>query len=90
MSFRQSPAAPIPLTVMTESNGHQPEKIDVLIDQVGRLTEVVTIGFNEIKTGMADLKATTERQAQVAEQQAETVRQLVGIVETLIHNQQNG
>jgi methyl-accepting chemotaxis protein len=82
---------------MTESNSHQSEKIDILIDQVGRLTEVVTIGFSEIKAGMADLKATTERQAQVAEQQAETVSRLVDIVnrqtatvDALIHNQQNG
>ncbi|KAM3094277.1 hypothetical protein ACKFKF_27805 [Phormidesmis sp. 146-12] len=34
---------------MTTENGLPESKIDILIDQVGRLTEVVTYGFVEIK-----------------------------------------
>jgi methyl-accepting chemotaxis protein len=69
---------------MTQSNGNQPDRLDILIDQVGRLTEVVTTGFADLKEGMADLKAITEQQAQVAKEQAENVSRLIGIVEGLL------
>lgn len=72
---------------MTQSNGNQPDKIDILIDQVGRLTEVVTIGFQEsretIQAGFAELRTISERQEQ-------NISRLVGIVETLIRDRQNG
>jgi hypothetical protein len=72
-------------TLMTESNGNG--KIDILIDQVGRLTE-----------GLADLRGIVERVAQsterqernidrltiVSEQQSETTQRLVKIVEGLL------
>ena len=45
-------------------------KIDLLIEQVGRLTEVLT-------TGLGDIKALVERQAQTAEAQAESITALV-------------
>jgi hypothetical protein len=63
----------------------QPDRIEILTEQIGRLTEAVTIGFQDCRTdaediktvltdGFADLKATIERQATVAERQAETAR----------------
>jgi hypothetical protein len=60
---------------MTQGNGHtpQPNRMNILIDQVDRLTEVVTTGF-------ADLKATTERQSQVAERQEQNISRLVDVV----------
>jgi hypothetical protein len=75
---------------MTQTNGHQPEKIDILIDQVGRLTESIH-----------ELKALAGQQLQVAEQQNENIKQLahqhdqtvsrlVGIVESLLPQQKNG
>jgi hypothetical protein len=64
---------------MTESNGHQPEKIDILIDQVGRLTE-----------GLQELKLIVERQAQTTDRQEQNISRLVGIVEALINDRQNG
>ncbi len=42
------------------------EKLEILIDQVGRLTE-----------GLVDIKLTVERQMAVAERQAETVDRLL-------------
>lgn len=61
------------------------EKLEILIDQVGRLT-----------AGLVDIKLTVERQAVVAERQAETVdRQaetvdrLVKIVDTLLQQRTN-
>jgi hypothetical protein len=75
---------------MTESNGHQPEKIDLLIDQVGRLTENV----NELRLGISELKDIAEAQSksikQLAQQQDQTVSRLVGIVESLINDRQTG
>jgi hypothetical protein len=82
---------------MTESNGHQPEKIDILVDQVGRLTESVY----ELRLGISELKDIARQQTesikQMAQQQNETVSRLVEIVnrqtetvDALIRNQQNG
>jgi hypothetical protein len=60
---------------------HSPTPMDVLIEQIGRLTEVVTVGFQDsqtetrdIKEGLTELKAMIERQSVVAERQAETAR----------------
>lgn len=64
---------------MTQTNGHQPEKIDILIDQVGRLTE----GIHEMRAGINDLKEVSQRQEQ-------NISRLVGIVEALINDRQNG
>lgn len=52
---------------MTESNGNG--KMDVLIDQVGRLTE-----------GLTDMRSIADKQLTVAQTQAESVRQLVETV----------
>jgi hypothetical protein len=64
---------------MTSSNGansDRSESLNVLTEQIGRLTEVVTVGFQ-------DLKAITERQAQTAERQEQNITRLVGIVEMM-------
>lgn len=60
------------------SNGN--DKLDILIDQVGRLTE----GLTEIKGLVERVAATTERQATVAEQQSASVDRLTQIVEVLV------
>lgn len=72
------------------SNGHE-GKLDILIDQVGRLTE----GLTEIKTLIAEQNEISKRQAetaaqqaQAAAQQAQTVDRLVGIVGRLIEERQ--
>jgi hypothetical protein len=82
---------------MTQTNGHQPEKIDILIDQVGRLTESVHELKDVVTTGFADLKEITERQAQTAERQEQNISRLVEIVnrqtelvDTLIRDRQRG
>jgi methyl-accepting chemotaxis protein len=73
---------------MTQDNGHQPDKLDILIDQVGRLTEVVTIGFQEIKAISQQQSTSIQQQAtsinQLADsvqRQEQTISRLVGIVE---------
>jgi len=115
------------MTHYPSTSGPQ-DRIDLLIDQVGRLTEVVTIGFQDMRTefnamrqdmrtefnamrqdmrdefkamredmrtefremrvDLAEIKQITERQAQVAEQQAQSVARLAAIVETLIQRNQ--
>jgi hypothetical protein len=49
---------------MTESNGNG--KLDVLVDQVGRLTE-----------GLTEMRAISRENLAVAQSQAESVKQLV-------------
>jgi hypothetical protein len=72
-------------TLMTESNGNG--KIDILIDQVGRLTE----GLTDLRGIVERVAQSTERQERnidrltiVSEQQSETTQRLVKIVEGLL------
>ncbi len=58
------------------------DKIDILIDQVGRLTEVVMMGFQDMRaefrdmrTELAEIKEITRQQAETAKQQAEVAKQ---------------
>lgn len=41
---------------MTSGAQPQQDKIDILNDQIGRLTEVVTYGFVELKEGFSELR----------------------------------
>jgi hypothetical protein len=89
---------------MTDTNGHQPEKIDILIDQVGHLTESVhglregihelREGIHDLKevvtTGFADLKVISERQEQNISRLVEVVNRQTELVDTLIRNRQSG
>jgi hypothetical protein len=59
----------------------QPDRLDILIDQVGRLTEVVTVGFG-------DLKELVREQAETSKRQEQNITRLVGIVENLIQRDQ--
>ncbi|NEQ96184.1 MAG: hypothetical protein F6K30_05600 [Cyanothece sp. SIO2G6] len=68
------------------------EKLEILTDQVGRLTE----GLMEIKLLIRDQTHALERQVLVAEQQGETIKQqseavirLTQLVETLVQRQMN-
>lgn len=58
-------------------------KLDLLTDQVGRLTE----GLTEIKGLVERVAETTERQAAVAERQAASIDRFSANVETLIRRQ---
>ncbi|MCL6433322.1 MAG: hypothetical protein K6T90_03755 [Leptolyngbyaceae cyanobacterium HOT.MB2.61] len=79
---------------MTRSRqSDSPDRIDILIDQVGYLTEVITVGFQDFRAELAELKEITRQQAETARQQAETAKQqaesvarLIGIMETLLQN----
>jgi len=55
----------------------QNQKIDLLTDQIGHLTEVVTTGF-------AELKALAQQQSETAKRQEQNITRLVGIVEALV------
>jgi hypothetical protein len=56
---------------MTEGSGNG--KLDVLIDQVGRLTE----GLTDIKESLRQLATTSERQAETADRLTRIVENLV-------------
>ncbi len=71
------------------------EKLETLIDQVGRLTEgLVDLRLTVerqadtvdrlLSEGLADIKATIERQMIVAERQAETVDRQAATVDRLV------
>ncbi len=71
------------------------EKLEILIEQVGHLTEgLVDLKLTAerqaetvdrlLSEGLTDIKVTIERQVVVAEQQAETVDLLVKIVDNLL------
>ena len=77
------------------------DKIDILIDQVGRLTEVVMMGFQDMRAEFRDMRTelaeikeitrqqaeTAKQQAEVAKQQAEGIAKLAGIVESLLQRE---
>jgi methyl-accepting chemotaxis protein len=73
---------------MTTSFNSSDDRLDIMIDQIRRLTEVVTIGFQEMHEGFRDIKVdlsevrkTVAEQAEVAKQQALTVDRLVRVAE---------
>lgn len=66
---------------MTPSNGSGDRDIDILIDQVGRLTEAVTVGF-------AELRAISERQERNISRLVDTVARQAELVEALIKERQ--
>ncbi|MGB8701001.1 MAG: hypothetical protein WCD18_16435 [Thermosynechococcaceae cyanobacterium] len=91
---------------MTHSNGVNgtfAENLNVLTEQIGRLTEVVTVGFAEMKDGMTDLKdgmselkAIVREQAETSKRQEHHISRLVDtvarqaeIVDALIRDRQN-
>jgi hypothetical protein len=74
---------------MTSSN--KPDKLDILIDQVGRLTESITElgifvreGFEESNQRMTRLEEISQRQADAIDRQEQNINRLVGVVEKLI------
>ncbi len=57
------------------------EKIEILIDQVGRMTESITELRLGMESGFQELKTVTERQER-------NIDRLMSIVETLIQSRQ--
>ncbi len=64
------------------NNGGQLDKLDLLTDQIGHLTEVLTIGFQDIQTSMHEfcpdiheIKALVQQQTEATKQQAEAISQ---------------
>lgn len=58
-------------------------KLDLLIDQIGRLTEGLTEFRSTMQEGFAELKAITDRQAATAERQALTIERQSLAIERL-------
>ncbi|MBD1845486.1 hypothetical protein H6F89_19150 [Cyanobacteria bacterium FACHB-63] len=58
------------------------EKIEILIDQIGRMTESITELRMTVESGFTELKAASERQER-------NIDRLVGIVETLIQERRS-
>jgi methyl-accepting chemotaxis protein len=60
---------------MTDNNG----KLNVLVDQVGRLTE----GLTEFRADMAEIKGLVREQLAVSQSQTENIKRLTGTTERL-------
>jgi methyl-accepting chemotaxis protein len=58
---------------MTDNNG----KLDVLVDQVGRLTE----GLTEFRADMAEIKGLVREQLAVSQSQTENIKRLAETTE---------
>jgi methyl-accepting chemotaxis protein len=58
---------------MTDNNG----KLDVLVDQVGRLTE----GLTEFRADMAEIKGLVREQLTVSQSQTENIKRLAETTE---------
>ena len=76
-----------PRSSPSDSDGN----MEILIGQVARLTEAVTLGFQDFRAEFQDfraelveLKEVSKQQAETAKQQAESVARLSAIVEALI------
>jgi methyl-accepting chemotaxis protein len=66
------------------STSEQPEKIDILIEQVGRMTEGITevrLLVERVAQTVERVAQTTEQQAVVAAQQAESITRLITMLE---------
>lgn len=68
------------IAALLEGMRDQNHHIDVLTEQVGRLTE----SRAEFRTDMSELKTTTRRQAETAERQERNVERLAGLVMRLL------
>ena len=67
------------------------DRLDLLIDQIGILTELVTTGFSELKTiaqaqqqDINRLVEVTDRQAKTVAKQAQTVDRLALMLERVL------
>jgi len=74
---------------MTNGNNGS-DRLDLLIDQIGILTELVTTGFSELKTiaqaqqqDINRLVEVTDRQAKTVDKQADTVAKQAQTVDRL-------
>lgn len=65
---------------MAQLNRQQNQKLDQLIDQVGRFTE----GMTEFRIRLERLEAIVSEQAETSKRQERNIDRLVGIVEALI------
>lgn len=60
---------------MSDNNGV--DKLDILIDQVGRLTD----SLSEFRSDMAEIKGLVREQLTVAQTQAESIKQQMAVSE---------
>ncbi|NCJ07946.1 hypothetical protein GS597_15810 [Synechococcales cyanobacterium C] len=68
---------------MTDSNGTNATwagNLNILTEQIGRLTEVVTVGFGELKDGMSELKELVREQSEISKRQEQHISRLVDTV----------
>jgi methyl-accepting chemotaxis protein len=68
---------------MTESNGtNNPltKSLTILTEQIGRLTEVVNVGFADMKEGMTELRTLVREQSDTSKRQEQNISRLVDTV----------
>ena len=72
------------------------DRLDVLVGQIGVLTEVVTTGLAELKDGLSEMKKIAQAQQQdisrlvsVTDKQAQTVDRLSLMLERLLGDRGN-
>jgi hypothetical protein len=58
---------------MTVSPNSSDDRMEIMIDQIGRLTEVVTIGFQEMREGFRDIKVDLSEVRKTLSEQAEAI-----------------
>lgn len=76
------------MTSHNNTNGNLSESLNILTEQVGRLTEVVSIGFAELKELVREQAETSKRQEQNISRLVDTVARQAEIVDVLICDRQ--
>ncbi|MBW4550497.1 MAG: hypothetical protein KME35_05230 [Aphanocapsa sp. GSE-SYN-MK-11-07L] len=73
----------------------QPDRLAILIDQVGRLTEGISelrVGVSELREGISELRSVVQdgftELKTVSERQEQNISRLVGIVENLLQREE--
>ncbi len=56
------------------------DRLDLLIDQIGILTELVTTGFSELKNGLSEIKVIAQAQQKEMERIASSIDKLAETV----------
>ncbi|PSB29882.1 hypothetical protein [Stenomitos frigidus] len=68
---------------MTDHNGDT-DKLDILTEQIGHLTEAVTQLSITVNTGFTELKVLVQKQSETADKQADTIKSLADSVAALV------
>ncbi|MGV0024101.1 hypothetical protein [Phormidesmis priestleyi] len=75
-------------TQLVQASSQQSQKLEILIDQIGRLTELITVGFHDVDDKFRNLDDRLDRLAATAQQVLEVATRQNLAIERLTEAQQ--